>query len=204
MAKVKSPSNSGSSRTSASAISWLKLPLPKRYAPEVQALHEGNRERLGYVRHFLELPFEPKRLAHLQSYIDLLVRGEDGELPIHERELIALVVSVENRCEVCVVTHAGALQAQGVDKKLIDVLIVNWRRAELNARELALAAFAARLTREPEAATATHLEALRKAGLKDEEILEAVQIVAVFNLTNRLNSGLGVRLNAETHAQFRN
>ena len=37
----------------------------------------------------------------------------DVRLPGHERELLALVVSVENRCEPCVRTHAAALRKYG-------------------------------------------------------------------------------------------
>ena len=39
-----------------------------------------------------------------------------------------------------------------------------------------------------------HVEALKKAGLKDEEILQAAHVVAYFNFSNRLAIGLGVEL----------
>jgi AhpD family alkylhydroperoxidase len=57
------------------------------------------------------LPWGSGRLALYQGYIDLLMRGDDGRLPARERELLALVTSVENRCEVCVISHASALNA---------------------------------------------------------------------------------------------
>ncbi len=37
------------------------------------------------------------------------------------------------------------------------------------------------------------LDELREAGLKEDEIAETVQIVAIFNATNRLDAGLGIR-----------
>jgi alkylhydroperoxidase family enzyme len=44
---------------------------------------------------------------------------------------------------------------------------------------------------------------LRDAGLKELEILEAVQIVAIFNATNRLNSGLGTKIDDGAHDALR-
>jgi uncharacterized peroxidase-related enzyme len=120
-----------------------------------------------------------------------------------ERELLALVVSVENRCEVCIVTHAAALERGGVAKDLVDILAINWRRAGLNRRWKALAKFASRLTLAPAEADESHLEELRSAGLREREIFEAVQVVGVFNYTNRVNSALGVKLNREAHAAYR-
>lgn len=190
-------------RNPAAEISWIRLPSPKRPAPEVAALQAASQERLGYVRNFLKVPFQPQHLAAIQGYIDLLVRGPEGLLPIRERELMALVVSVENRCEACVVAHGTALEKATGDKALVDVLLVNFRRAALSPREQALALFAWRLTTAAAAADESYIDGLRAAGLDEAEIIEAAQIVALFNYTNRLNSVLGVRLNPESHAGFR-
>jgi uncharacterized peroxidase-related enzyme len=185
------------------AISWIKLPPVASPAPEVAALQAASRERLGYVRTFLQVPFKPQHLAAIQAYIDLLVRGAEGVLPVRERELMALVVSVENRCEACVIAHATALEKATGDKALVDILLVNFRRAPLSPRERALALFAWKLTAAPAEADESYIEGLRAAGLREDEILEAAQIAALFNYTNRLNSVLGVAINPEAHAGFR-
>jgi uncharacterized peroxidase-related enzyme len=164
---------------------------------------EESKKRLGYVREFLKLPFEPDRLALFQGYVNRLMRGPDCLLSGQERELIALVVSLENRCEACVITHAGALAAHGMDKRTVDILLANWRRAPLSDRERALAEFASDLTLMPGHADESDLDMLRAAGIKELEILEAVQIVAIFNATNRLNSGLGTKIDAGAHDAMR-
>lgn len=94
----------------AGRFSWLRLAAPTKPEPALRELQQQSQERLGYVRNFLKLPFGPGRLALYQGYLDKLMRGPDGELPPLERELMALIASVENRCEVCILSHGGALK----------------------------------------------------------------------------------------------
>jgi alkylhydroperoxidase family enzyme len=53
------------------------------------------------------------------------------------------------------------------------------------------------LTLTPREIRREHLDPLRKAGLDDRGILEAVEVTAYFNFVNRLADGLGVSL--ESH-----
>jgi uncharacterized peroxidase-related enzyme len=183
--------------------SWLRLDNVTKPAPKIAQMWEESQKRLGYVREFLKMPFEPDRLALFQGYVNRLMRSDDCKLSGRERELIALVVSLENRCEACIITHAGALEAHGMDKRNADVLLANWRRANLSDRERALAEFASNLTLHCNMASEDDLDALREAGVREEEILEVVQIVAIFNATNRLNAGLGIKVDDGAHDALR-
>ncbi|MEL6297515.1 MAG: peroxidase-related enzyme [Pseudomonadota bacterium] len=186
-----------------SRSSWLELHDETDPAAPAKALHDESRERLGYVRNFLKLPIEADRLSMFQGYVNRLMRGDDCQLSGQERELTALIVSLENRCEPCVITHAGALEAHGMAKRTVDLLLVNWKRAPLDDRMTALAQYASDLTVDPGAIETDDLEDLREAGLTELEILEAAQIIAIFNATNRLNSGLGIKVDEGAHDVFR-
>ena len=183
--------------------SWLRLDNTSQPKPAIAEMWAESEARLGYVREFLKLPIEGDRLALFQGYVNRLMRGDDCLLSGQERELVALVVSLENRCEACIITHAGALVAHGMAKRTVDVLLCNWRRAELTARERALSQYASDLTVQPQKAEEANLEGLRAAGITEEEILETVQIVAIFNATNRLNAGIGVKVDDGAHDVFR-
>jgi len=183
-------------------FSWLRLPEPATLEPSVQRLQDECRERLGYVRNFLRLPFGPGRLALYQGYLDRLMRSPDGQLPPLERELLALVTSVENRCEVCILSHAAALKKYGMDRLLVDTLALAWRRAELSPRHRALAEFASKLTLHPADVDATLMGGLRATGLGEDEILEAIQVVAIYNSNNRINNALGMQPNNEARPGF--
>ena len=176
-------------------FSWLRLPELKNPEPAVRKLQQECLERLGYVRNFLRLPFGPGRLALYQGYLDKLMRSGDGELPPVEREFLALIASVENRCEVCILSHGNTLKKYGMDKHLVDTLALAWRRADLTPRQHALAEFASKLTLHAGDVDATLIGGLRAAGLKEAEILEAVQVVAIYNSNNRINNALGMQPN---------
>jgi uncharacterized peroxidase-related enzyme len=122
---------------------------------------------------------------------------------LRERELIALVVSAENRCDACVVAHKAALRALGGDALWADQIAINYRRADLTPRERALSDYALKVTRAASEVEESDLDAMRAAGVPEAGILDAIAVIGLFNLTNRLNSGLGVHVNREAYESFR-
>ena len=200
--KKTTRSKSGTTRKAVRRFSWLRLPAPKKLDPVVAQMQKDCRERLGYVRNFLKLPFGPGRLALYQGYLDRLMRSADGCLPPLERELLALVTSVENRCEVCILSHANALKKYGMEGDLVDTMTLAWRRADLRPRHRALAEFASKLTLHAADVDATLMGGLRAAGFSEQEILEAIQVVAIYNSNNRINNALGVQPNDEARPRY--
>ena len=73
----------------------------------------------------------------------------------------------------------------------------DWRTAELSEIDAALCAYAEKLTREPSAMEEADVEGLRRMGLSDEAIHDAVQVVAYFNYINRVADALDVDLEPE-------
>ena len=59
------------------------------------------------------------------------------------------------------------------------------------------------LTKAPETVEEDDLQPMRDAGLNDHEIMEAVQVIGMFNMTNRISSALGFVPNTEYHSQAR-
>ena len=79
-----------------------------------------------------------------------------------------------------------------MDGVQVDALAISWRRAGLKPRQRALADFAWKLTVRPAEADETWIGGLRSAGLSEEEIFEAAQIVAIYNSNNRINNVIGL------------
>lgn len=75
-------------------------------------------------------------------------------------------------------------------------------RARLSPREKALAKFAEMVTRTPGAAREQDVESLRRHGLRDRDVLDAVQVIAYFNYINRVADGLGVEPEPEMQAAY--
>lgn len=68
----------------------------------------------------------------------------------------------------------------------------DYRTAGLPSRELALLNFAVKLTKSPAEMRKDDLDGLRRHGLTEEQLVDAVHCISYFNFINRLLDGLGV------------
>jgi uncharacterized peroxidase-related enzyme len=117
-------------------------------------------------------------------------------------EAIGIWVSLLNGCGYGVERHyAGLKRLLGDDARAAAIRVALEagapERAAFAGRELALFAYALRLTTEPATLTKAHIQALRHAGLDDGQILEANQAVAYVAYANRTALGLGVTTQGE-------
>lgn len=130
----------------------------------------------------------------LNAHLDLYEAVHFSESPLtrRERELIATVVSRENRCAYCVAHHADALGRHANEPGLQALVATDYTKAKLSPRERALADHACKLTKRPHEVTQKDIDALRAAGLDDRAILDLTLVVAYFNFANRIASGLGL------------
>lgn len=184
-------------------ISALTVPTRDDVPEGVRRLWDKAEQAFGFVPHvFRAQALNGDQFLAWWGYFNLLVNKE-GHLTNAERELIAVVVSGLNRCTYCAVSHGAALREHSGDPRRADLVAVNWRQADLPPRERALAAYAEKLTLAPAEVTPADLQPLREAGLDDHEILEAVQVVGMFNMTNRISSALAMVPNEEYHEQAR-
>jgi len=120
--------------------------------------------------------------------------GEPAPLSRAQAELIALVVSATNGCGYCVAHHGPKLAAALGDEALARAVALDYRAANLAARDRVLLDFAVALTCEPAERKLDDIERLREYGFDDAAILKATEITAWYNYTNRIVSSLGVTL----------
>ena len=78
----------------------------------------------------------------------------------------------------------------------------NYEFAKLSPRQKALSKFAELVTRTPSAVRAQDLETLRRHGLTDRDILDAVEVVSYFNYINRVADALGIDPEPEMREAF--
>jgi uncharacterized peroxidase-related enzyme len=73
----------------------------------------------------------------------------------------------------------------------------DWRQAHLSPADIALCAYAERLTRTPGEMRELDVQELRACGFSDREIHDAVQVIAFFNYINRIADAIHVDLEPE-------
>lgn len=181
----------------------LNLPAVDPLPPETRRYFDICRERLGMVPNVLLAYAHDigKLNAFTAMYNDLML-GESG-LSKLEREMIAVVVSAENRCHYCLVAHGAQVRALSGDPALGEALVMNYRVAEVTPRQRAMLDFAVRMTRASAEISETDRQALRDAGFSDRDIWDIASVAGFFNMSNRIASATGMRPNPEYHAQAR-
>lgn len=82
------------------------------------------------------------------------------------------------------------------NRSLVDTIKTDFRKADIGEKDIAMLAYAEKVTQEPCGATRDDVEELRRVGFKDPDILDIVQVAAYYAYVNRLACGLGVELEA--------
>jgi uncharacterized peroxidase-related enzyme len=75
---------------------------------------------------------------------------------------------------------------------LVDMIARNWRQAALSPADLALCAFAEKVTLHQHDLSPADLDALRRHGFDDRAIHDATQVIGYFNYITRVADALGV------------
>lgn len=174
-------------------------PLPEATAKYFRICEE----KLGLVPNVLKAyAFDIDKLNTFTAlYNDLMLAGSG--LTKLEREMIAVVVSSLNRCWYCQVAHGAAVRELSGNPALGEAMVMNWRAAELDARQTAMLAFAEKLTLDSARVVEADREALRAAGFSDRDIWDIGAVTGFFNMTNRVASASDMRPNADYHGMAR-
>ena len=178
-------------------LTWLRVPAEEELPQEVHDLWAPPLEKLGFVPNVLRLfALRPAHLLSWNAWYDEAMKGDSG-LTKAEREMIAVVVSLENRCAYCIAAHSAALRKITKDPGISDRLSGGYREAGLESRQLAMLEYAVKLTRTPAEMAESDVQALRDAGWTDEDVMDIAEVTGLFNMSNRMASGLGWEPNPE-------
>ena len=144
---------------------------------------------------------EAKFRAFSQFYNNLML--EESGLSKLEREMIAVVVSSVNRCFYCLVAHGQAVRALSGDPMLGELMVMNYRAADLSLRHQAMLDYAAKLTEEPSKVMASDRDRLREVGFTDQDIWDIANVTGFFNMSNRVAIATDMTPNDAYHGQDR-
>jgi uncharacterized peroxidase-related enzyme len=178
-------------------LSWLRVPAEEEVPNAVIELWRPSLEKLGFVPNVLRLfALRPSHLLAWNAHYEEAMKGDSG-LTKAEREMIAVVVSVTNRCTYCIVAHSAALRKLTKDPALADAVAAGHADAPLEPRIKAMLDYSVKLTLRPAEVEEADVQALREAGWSDEDVMDIAEVTAMFNFSNRMASGLGLVPNPE-------
>jgi uncharacterized peroxidase-related enzyme len=175
---------------------------PAKLSPEMEAYFKKCDEKLGFVPNVLKaFAFDDAKLQAFVDYRQELVQNAES-LSKLEIEMIATVVSSQNRCFYCITAHGNAVRQLG-GPVLGEMMVMNYRAARLDRRQRAMLDFAVKLTMQPWEIEEDDRARLRRAGFSDRDIWDIASVAAFYNMTNRLASATDMRPNSTYHGQAR-
>src|SRR5688572_15335194 len=185
-------------------------PISRFPVPELQALPEDIRSKLlavqakaGFVPNvFLALAHRPDEFRAFFAYHDALMEKEGG-LTKAEREMIVVATSGANQCQYCVVAHGAILRVRAKNPQVADQVAVNYRKADITPRQVALLDFAMKVSRQAGEIGEADFAAMRAAGFTDEDCWDTGAIAALFALSNRMANLTSMRPNDEFYLMGR-
>ncbi|NRP36870.1 MULTISPECIES: peroxidase-related enzyme [unclassified Marinobacterium] len=186
-------------------ITALELGIPAReeLPDNFQKYFNVCDEKLGMVPNVLAA------YSHRTDQLDVFSRiynelmfGESGVTKL-EKEMIAVAVSASNSCYYCQVAHGAAVRGYSGDPTLGELMVMNYRAAELSERQRAMLDFAVKLTESPQAMIEADRQALRDVGFSDRDIWDIANVAGFYNMTNRVASAVDMQPNLEYHTQNR-
>ena len=189
----------------------MTQPTPSRFSvPPVDSLPEDIRSRLlavqeksGFIPNvFLTLAFRPDEFRAFFAYHDALML-KDGGLSKAEREMIVVATSGANDCLYCIVAHGAILRIYAKHPLVADQVAVNYRKADISARQRAMLAFAMKVALRSVEIDDADFAALREHGFSDEDIWDIGAIAAFFALSNRMANLIAMRPNDEFYTMGR-
>lgn len=184
-------------------ISRFPIPPLASLPEDIRARIAAVQEKSGFVPNvFLALAHRPDEFRAFFAYHDALME-KPGGLTKAEREMIVVATSAANSCEYCVIAHGAILRIRAKHPLLADQIAINWRNAEISARQRAMLAYALKVCRGAHAVDDADHARLREHGFGDADIWDIGAISAFFAMSNRLASTMRLRPNPEFYTMGR-
>jgi uncharacterized peroxidase-related enzyme len=177
---------------------------PRFPLPDINALPDDIKQRIvdvqaksGFIPHvFLVYARRPAEFRAFFAYHDALMDKDEG-LTRAEREMIVVATSGANHCLYCVVAHGAILRIRAKDTQVADQLAVNYRKANISPRQLAMLDLAMKVSMDAASLTEDDFAVLQAHGFDNDAIWDICAITAFFGLSNRMANVTSMQPNSE-------
>jgi uncharacterized peroxidase-related enzyme len=184
-------------------VSRFPVPSLAEMPADIRERIEAVQEKSGFIPNvFLVLAHRPDEFRAFFAYHDALM-DKPGNLSKAEREMIVVATSNVNQCQYCVIAHGAILRIRAKDPLIADQVAVNYRKADISARQKAMLDFAMKVSQSAQLVGDADLETLKTHGFDDEDAWDIAAIAAFFGLSNRLANVTSMRPNREFYTMGR-
>jgi uncharacterized peroxidase-related enzyme len=175
-------------------------PISRFSVPDLVEAPDDIRERI--IKVFFVLARRPDEFRAFFAYHDALME-KPGGLTKAEREMIVVATSSANQCHYCVVAHGAILRIRAKNPLLADQVAINYRKADITAKQKAMLDFALRVATRSHEVEDADIKALKEHGFTAEDVWDIASIAAFYAMSNRLANFASIRPNDEFYAMGR-
>ncbi len=173
-------------------MAFIKTIQESEAGPELKDVYEEVKQKRGKLSNILSVQsLNPSALkAHSDLYMSVMFNNSNISREL--KEMLAVVVSVSNKCSYCINHHVEALKTYWKDEAKLQLFVKDFRIVAKEPATIAALEYAEKLTTSQEQIRKSDIDKLREYGYDDPDILNINLIISYFNFVNRIASGLGV------------
>jgi len=174
-------------------MAYIKLVEFEEMTPAVQEKAKPILEKTGQLGEIFKLLATDEKIYFatdrmVQSYL-----LDETELSYELKEAIALLISQENGCKMCVDVHKSIAKMLGVSEERIEEILVGVDAINTDEKNKAMLKFCIRAARKDNYKMMKEdIDALKAMGWHEKQIVEAVAITGYFNYINTLSNVFGL------------
>ena len=174
-------------------MAYIKLPEFEEMSPAVQEKARPILEKTGSLGEIFKLLAIDEKVYFATDGMVQNFLLNQTELSYDVKEAIALLISKENGCKMCVDVHKNIAKMLGLTEERVEQILEGIDSIATDDREKALLRFCVRASKKDNYKMMQEdIDALKALGYSDTQIIEAVAITGYFNYINTLSNVFGL------------
>jgi len=174
-------------------MAYIKLCKYEQMSEDIKKRAEPILEKTGKLGEIFELLALDEDLYFATDTMVQNFLLKETKLSYNTKERIALLVSIENNCTMCVDVHKNIAKMLGMREEQVEETLKGIEAINCDEKEKVLLRLALKAAAKDNYKTMQEdIDAVKDAGWSELEILEAVRIAAYFNYINTLSNVFGL------------
>ncbi len=174
-------------------MAHIKLPEFEEMTPAIQERAKPILEKTGMLGEIFKLMAVDEKVYFATDTMVQKYLLDETTLSYDIKEAIALLVSKENGCRMCVDVHKSIAKMLGLSDEKIENILQGVDAMNVDDKEKALLNFCLRAAKKDSYKIVKEdIDAIKALGYSDVQVLEAVAITGYFNYINTLSNVFGL------------
>ena len=174
-------------------MAHINLPEFEDMSPAIQEKARPILEKTGNLGNIFKLLAIDEKIYLATDQMVQKYLLDETELSYNIKEAIALLISKENECKMCVDVHKNIAKMLGLSESQIEEILQGVESMNTDDKDKALLNFCIKASgKENYKILKEEIDALKEMGWSDIQIIEAVAITGYFNYINTLSNVFGL------------